>query len=345
MKKLKRLFSLSVILIVFATLCVSNISSSSYFDSTLNYYYYDNVEDKIYVNTGDFEYIIDKDDTSKATITNIKEGINVLNIPETVTFNNIVYPLKDLYISSSEGYSLFELSLQTINISKNIESINLVAVGEHNGSLSALKTINIPSGAKLKSIALPSCPNLEKINLPSDSKLEDLSISGCPKLKKLSLPKTLKFCSVGEDAPKLKVKIAKGNNYLKVKGNQILSKGGKKIIDIFGKKSKVTVYKTVKVIGDYIAQNKYLKKLIIGENVTKFSRDALSLRKNLKVILKSKNKIPKIKKDSFWFAKNIKFYVENEKVAKELKSQLKGSKIKKAKILIGKKVVYKNVKG
>ena len=42
--------------------------------------------------------------------------------------------------------------------------------------------------------------------------------------------------------------------------------------------------------------------------------------------------------------KGIKFYVKNKKVAKSLKKQLKGSGVRNAKILIGKKVVYKNVK-
>lgn len=42
--------------------------------------------------------------------------------------------------------------------------------------------------------------------------------------------------------------------------------------------------------------------------------------------------------------KGIKFYVKNKKVAKSLKKQLKGSGVRNAKILVGKKVVYKNVK-
>ena len=40
----------------------------------------------------------------------------------------------------------------------------------------------------------------------------------------------------------------------------------------------------------------------------------------------------------------IKFYVKNQTVAAQLNEQLKGSGVRNAKILIGKKVVYKNVK-
>ena len=341
MKKLKRLFSITMALIMLTAMCVSNIGASAnkYYVTPL--FEYDN--NTVYFSENDFSGFIDSE-ISGAVILDIKVGTKVFNIPETIICNGTTYPVKHLYIWTTYGYSNFNKSVETINVSRNIETIwfNFSISSEYNDTFDTLKTVNIPAGSKLKSIDLPTCPRLEKINIPSDLELKNISIGGCPKLKKLSLPKTLKFCRVGEDAPKLKVKIAKGNKYLKVKGNQILSKNDKKLIDIFGKKSKVTVYKTVKVIGN--VENKYLKQLTIGKNVTKFSEEFLNTSKKLKIVLKHKNKAPKIKKYSLVGThdmKGINFYVENKKVAKDLKKKLKASGIEKAKILIGKKVFYK----
>ena len=334
MKNLKRVLSLSLTAIIMSSFCVLNIntlalnlpSDSNY----VQYYYQDN-----------FQYYIDSE-TSAPVITGIKDGTKVFNVPETIMCNGTTYPVKDLFIVWFPGYGQFHRTLESINVSKNIERINFSDVGEYNGRFYNLKTINIPACSNIKSIILPSCPQLENINLPKDSKLESIYISGCPILKKLSLPKTLKTCDIGYDAPKLKVKIAKGNKYLKVKGNQILSKDGKKLIGIVGNKSNVTAYKTVKVIGDYALDNKYLKQITLGQNVNKFTRNSLYMTKKIKIVLKHKNKAPKIKKYSLvgtYDTKVISFYVENKKVANDLKKKLKASGIEKAKILIGKKVV------
>ena len=354
MKILKGVLSLSLTAIIMSSFCVLNINTLALnlpSDSNdVQYYYQDN-----------FQYYIDSE-TSAPVITGIKDGTKVFNVPETIMCNGTTYPVKDLFIVWFPGYGQFHRTLESINVSKNIERINFSDVGEYNGRFYNLKTINISACSNIKSIILPSCPQLENINLPKDSKLESIYISGCPilkklslpktlktcvigscpKLKKLSLPKNLKNCDIGYDAPKLKVKIAKGNKYLKVKGNQILSKDGKKLIGIVGNKSNVTAYKTVKVIGDYALDNKYLKQITLGQNVNKFTRNSLYMTKKIKIVLKHKNKAPKIKKYSLvgtYDTKVISFYVENKKVAKDLKKKLKASGIEKAKILIGKKVV------
>ena len=343
MKKLNKLFSLTMSFIILASICLSNIgtSASEYYVPPL--FEYDN--NTVYFSENDFSGFIDTK-ISGAVILDIKAGTKVFNIPETIICNGTTYPVKHLYIWTTYGYSTFNKSVETINVSRNIETIwfNFSISSEYDDTFDTLKTVNIPAGSKLKSIDLPTCPRLEKINILSDLELKNISIGGCPKLKKLSLPKTLKCCRVGEDAPNLKVKIAKGNKYLKVKGNQILSRDGKELIDIVGNKSKVTVYKTVKVISDD-PFNKYIKKLTFGKSVTKFKRFSFYSYKNLKIILKNKNKAPKIDDGAFDYAKNIKFYVQNKKVAKDLKKKLKGSGINKAKILIGKKIVYKNING
>ncbi len=333
MRKLKSLFSSSISIVIMMVLCISNISSSAdYYD----FLYYNN--DIINVDTGSFKYTIDTN-TLTVTITDIKQGTKTFTIPETVIFDK-AYRVEHLSIGESEDedmyYSNFAETLKTINVGKNTKSINF-----YNCELTALKNINVPSGSKLQHLSLDSCRKLRRINLPSNSVLSEISISGCPKMTDISLPKTIEYLRFS-DAPKLKVKIAKDNKHFKIKGNQILSKNGKKLIGIVGSKRNVKVYKTVKVLNDSCINNKYLRKLIIGKNVTKFELDSFASCPKIKIVIKNKKKAPEIKNYAFRFAKKgIKFYVPNQKVANDLKINLKGSKIKNAKILIGKKVVYK----
>ena len=337
MRKLKRFMSLSIALLLVVSICMTNIGTSAVY----------NALDEQYIDTENYTYYIDKD-TLNATIIDIKAKTKVFNIPETVEYNNKTYTVDSLWICSYEGFSSDIINtLETINAGKNTERINIdLYLCGIEDSFQSLKTINVPAGSKLNNISLPICPNLKSINLASDSVLEGICISSCPKMNKISLPKTLRYFALGEDAPNLKVKIAKDNKYLKVKGNQILSKDGKTLYDIVGKKNTVTVYKTVKTIDDFAVDNKYLKKLIVGKNVTKFKNGSFSYCNKIKIVIKNKNKAPKIKNYAFYLSKKgIRFYVQNKKVAKSLKKQLKGSKIRKAKILIGKKVIYKNIKG
>ena len=65
-----------------------------------------------------------------------------------------------------------------------------------------------------------------------------------------------------------------------------------------------------------------------------------------KVTFKNEKKSPYIDKNAFKNTKKgIKFVVKNKRVAKQLKKRLKGTGVKNAKILIGKKVVYQNING
>ena len=121
---------------------------------------------------------------------------------------------------------------------------------------------------------------------------------------------------------------------------------------------KINIPSTVKTIGEgAFWQCKSLKKITLPKNLKSIGFSAFADCKKLsKVIINNKKKAPKILKDSYNSEtgvykkafkntkKGIKFYVKNKKVAKSLKKQLKGSGVRNAKILIGKKVVYKNVK-
>ena len=339
MKTLKRIFILTVTLII-TIINISAVNTSALYAPDLS-----NVLDQKYIENENYTYYINTD-YSKAVIIDIKSGTEIFNVPETVTYNNATYPIASISISHQEGYSDFNKSLKVINASKNLEEIDIslfIGYSSNPHKLDYLKTINIPNNSKLTDISLPLCPALKNINLTSNSKLENINVLSCTKMTKLSLPKTLKQLNL-QNAPKLKVKIAKDNKKFKVKGNQILSKNGKTLYQCVGNSKTVHIYKTVKKINKI--NNSYIKNLNLGKNIKAIKGESISNCKRLsKVTLKSTKNAPKIENNAFKNTKKgIKFYVKNKKVAKSLKKQLKGSGVKKAKILVGKKVVYKNVK-
>lgn len=90
-----------------------------------------------------------------------------------------------------------------------------------------------------------------------------------------------------------------------------------------------------------------LQSIILSGNIGIIDAKAFYNCKSLsKVIFKNVKKLPNIDKNAFKNTnKGIKFVVKNKKVAKLLKKKLKGSGVKNAKILIGKKVVYQNING
>ena len=239
--------------------------------------------------------------------------------------------LKKLYLSDNLkriGYYFAAKckNLEYVYIGENIKEIGEEAFVDN----LKLKKVKINSD-KLKLIdkqAFSACTSLKKINLPSSVKnIETSAFWGCKSLNSIKLPKNLK--KIGEAA---------FTNCKSIKSITI-PKGIKKI-------EKTT-----------FAGCSSLKKVTILSNIKSIGYTAFSDCKKLsKVVIKNKNKAPKIAKikgkpepysDESAFSntkKGIKFYVKNKKVAKSLKKQLKDSGVRNAKILVGKKVVYKNVK-
>ena len=172
--------------------------------------------------------------------------------------------------------------------------------------------------------------------------------------------KKLEYVRIGENTTDIWPKAFYANK--KLRNVEIESKKLKKIgMMSFSKCSrlnKINIPPTVKTIGEgAFWQCKSLKKKTLPKNLKSIGFSAFADCKKLsKVIINNKKKAPKISKDvvnsetgvykdAFKNTKKgIKFYVKNKKVAKSLKEQLKGSGVRNAKILIGKKVVYKNVK-
>lgn len=112
---------------------------------------------------------------------------------------------------------------------------------------------------------------------------------------------------------------------------------------------KVSLGKKVKRIYSYAFAWTAIQEITIPASVEKMDDLLFCDTKNLrKVTLLHKKKMARFSTRCFWHAPSgIKFYVKNQKMAKQLKKKLKKSKVKKAKIYVGKKKkpVYKNING
>ena len=256
----------------------------------------------------------------------LQGNLKTLNIPETVNNQEKKYTVTEIiFTDENTSPPKCVYTIETIMISKNLKRFNTSYSYKPYLEWRNLKTINIPKDGNLKSIGyFNNCPKLKSIHVPAS--VTDIGISNCPNLK----------MTVSKDNPKYKMR---NTRYL-------CSKNGKIAYEYFGKQKSVTVPKGITVLYGTYSGNKYIKKATIPSSVKTIKTFTFTNCKGLsKVIIKNKNKSPKIAKESFdGTKKGIKFYVKNKRVAKSLKKQLKGSGVKKAKILVGKKVVYKNVK-
>ena len=264
----------------------------------------------------------------------LQGNLKTLSIPETVVNEGKKYTVTEIiFTDENNSPPQCVYTIETIKISKNLKRFNTSYSYEPYLEWQNLKTINIPKDAQLKSIGyFKNCPKLKSVYIPASVK--SIGFKNCPNLK----------MTVSKDNPKYKMR---NTRYL-------CSKNGKKAYEYFGKQKSVTIPKGITALYGTYSDNKYIKKVTIPSSVKTIKGYTFSNCKGLsKVIIKNEKKAPKISKKTRYnitdkvfenTKKGIKFYVKNKKVAKSLKKQLKGSGVKKAKILVGKKVVYKNVK-
>lgn len=112
---------------------------------------------------------------------------------------------------------------------------------------------------------------------------------------------------------------------------------------------KISLPEKLKTMEKQVFFGSSISKITLPSKLKAIGTDAFSSCKKLKsVTLEGRKKMPAFAKESFWNTRSgIKFYVKNKKMAKQLKKNLKGTKVKKAKIYVGKKkkLVYKNING
>ena len=290
-------------------------------------------------------YILD-DFLNYAKIIDINLSDRVISLPEQIEHNKKVYPVK--YMSLEED-SL--RGFTTIKSKKTCEKLIFPKSLENSGWLK--------NWSKLKEIYIPKNSDSESIG----------AIYNCLNLEKLNIGKNVRYAPDIRNCPKLKLSISKDNKWLKLIKNNIYSKNGKVLYKVVTDKTNFIVsnkvfkidanafegcknLKNVKFLSSHVkigyrafSKCTNLKSVILNDVKTIDTRAFYNCKKLSKITINNKKKAPYILKAFQNTKKGIKFVVKNKKVAKDLKRKLKGSGIKKAKILIGKKVVYKNING
>ena len=278
------------------------------------------------------------------------------NLKLSVDPNNPYYYYKNDLLLSKDGKKVFMSFNNSTNItfSNGIEEIlNYGGIGfKHIENVKLPDTLKYLGGtwSSVKQITLPK--GLEKIGGYAFKKA---------KLTNIVIPDSVK---------EIGFKAFAGSNLKSVEFGKNLTTIGQRAFINCKKLKSITIPKSVKKIDERAFSDcKILKKVKINSNNVNIVFDAFSNCKKLrsvtingvkkislstfenckklsKVTIKNKKKAPKIAKNSFKNTKKgIKFVVKNKKVAKSLKRKLKGSGVRNAKILVGKKIVYQNING
>ena len=241
----------------------------------------------------------------------------------------------------------------SVKIPSSIDGHKISGINGRFKSNTKLKKATYSNGLKSTGVyAFKNHKNLRKVILPeSITNIGIESFHNCKKLEKVILPKnTVIHNRAFKDCKNLKTLEYKGTSEF----DSIIFYGAKKGETRIGEEAfancvklqKINLGKTREIEDNAFENCRSLKSITLPKNMTAIYDEAfLDCKKLSKVTVKSTKNAPLIGEDAFENTKKgIKFYVKNKKVAKSLKKQLKDSGVRNAKILIGKKVVYKNVK-
>ena len=377
-KKMKKIIKISILFILSCILISVNcISSTAYYELKYRNDYsgsYQNVKiDNIYY---DLSIIGHKDGEYSVYATYPVVRGEVLKIPDKISFKGRKYKVTDVSFDPQESYNAnselpakiilpyktiylpkYETALhispntklpnlRKIYIPENLKDLNSLAdmpklkviidkknpyikmkngaVYSKNGKrlltlVNSKKTYKIPEGTTYIDFGFGRVnKTVEKIVLPSSlEKLPFDSLSSCVKLKSVKFNKELK--NIGG-------RVFSGCKLIKSMNlPDNLEKIGFSAFENCRSLEKITIPKKIKKI-----------KLATFQNCTELS----------KVKIKNNETSPKIEEGAFEnTAEGIEFVVKNQAIADQLKEQLSNNKkgVKKAKILIGDKVVYDNI--
>ena len=179
---------------------------------------------------------------------------------------------------------------------------------------------------------------VEKLNIPKSLKyIGRAAFHYVKSLKKLKLPDTV--TNIGEEAFSAMLSLEKFTFPSKIKD---IPYG---VLSSCHSLEKVTFKGKVKTIGAVsFADCKNLKSITIPKTVKEIGKEAFAHCKKLsKVVLKC-YKAPELQNNAFYRTKKgIRFQVRTRAIAKQFKKQLKEKGTNKAKIYVGKKLIYKNI--
>lgn len=310
------------------------------------------------------------------TIYNITEfgcfpNLKKVNIPKNTvigrySMENLIYDDKDSNLEESENYSYFrdcpklKLTVDSNNpyysykndmlLSKNGERLYM--------SFNSNSEVIIPDGVVfIFNDGGYGFKNVKKIILPATLRfIRDVYF---PKLKEIRFPDNYKEIGYREfyKSGIKSIKFSKKATYI---GHEAFSKCENlksvttpkrlKRIENYAFKA-CTELKSVKILSSKSSigistfeKCRSLKSVLINGAVFIDNKAFYNCKKLSKVTLKNKKSVPGIGRNAFKNTKKgIRFYVKNNKVAKSLKNRLHGSGVRNAKIIIGKRVIYKNI--
>ena len=235
-------------------------------------------------------------------------------------------------------------SLASINLPEEMEEIGSSAF-----SNTGFKSFTIPvvTERELGNAAFLNCKKLKNV-VVSGNKKNTVVISfkcfyGCTNLKSVELPAENKKVLISKSAFSGCEKLSEIKNISQICSISKFAFRNCKALTSF------YIGEKVKAVGSLAFENcTSLSEVTFSNSVDVIYAKVFKNCTSLKTItLESKNKVLDFWKNSLRGAPSgIKFVTQNDKVAKLLKAELEdGTKVKKAKIYSGEKLLYKNVKG
>ena len=239
----------------------------------------------------------------------------------------------DHYYFEEHGFS--NDSIKEIVLPDTIEYIGDYAFWRHTKA----RVTHIPN--KINTIGSYSylARNRKKIVLPATAtEIAKDAFAESETLEKITFPKKVTTIPSGV------LSYCKSLKKVTFKGK--IKKIGTMAFDYCTNLQSITIPKTVKKIGKAAFKDcKNLKKITIPKNVEKINSVTFGGCKELSKVVFKGYECPKI--DTFKPFKNtkkgIRFQVRTRAIAKELKAELKNSGVRKAKIYVGDKLIYKNI--
>ena len=234
-------------------------------------------------------------------------------------------------ILSVDGTFTFKKNtkLEKVTFSNGIKNVDYSIFKNHK----KLKKVILPTSITDISVeAFYNCEGLKKVTMPSNIAIHERAFKNCKNLKTFNYKGVSDFNDIFHPNSK--------------KGESCIFE------EAFAncvKLENIDLGKAYLIEDKAFYNCQSLKSVSIPVNTKAISYKAFDKCKSLsKVTFKNTKKAPYIGKNAFKNTKKgIKFAVKNKKIAKQLKKELKNkkSRVKNAKILIGKKVIYKNING
>lgn len=182
-----------------------------------------------------------------------------------------------------------------------------------------------------------------KVTIPEKikgTKVRHVNLIRAKNLKSIKISRYVKDVCLSRNEKLKKVTISKKNKYLSVKNNMVLNKKKTKLVSVLGGYEKIVIPTCVKTITTGSFYHSKVKRVIITKNVKKIESSVFDECGNLKDIVFTGNKIPKIEECAMYVLQDkINFYVNSEELADELLKEMEGKFYLDVCVYVGDKLV------